>query len=147
MLYEVITDDYKAHPANIEIYRQAEVMTFNMLVLGEDELRRTLVAAAGLGSICLAKKIETQEQFGKARGLGFDLFQGFFFQEPKIHKIREIPSAELVRFEILELLCSQSLDFDAISGIISRDATLSVRLLKLLNSPAYGLVQKVTSLV
>jgi len=144
--YSISIDDYKAHPANIGIYRQAEVMTFNMLTSGEDELKRNLAAATHLGSLCLAKKIETQEQFGKAKDLGFDLFQGFFFQEPKIHKIREIPSGELVRFEILEMLCSNDLDFDAISDIISKDATLSVRLLKLLNSPAYGLIQNVTSL-
>ena len=119
-------DDYKAHPANVEIYRRSDMMTFNMLVMGEEELKRNLAAAADLGSICLAKKIETQEQFGKARELGFGLFQGFFFQKPKIHKIREIPSGELVRFEILEMLCRKDLDFDVISDIVSKDASLIV---------------------
>lgn len=144
--YSISIDDYKAHPGNFEIYSMSDVLTINVLALSNHETARLLKSNPEIAPVYLAKKIEHQDHFQHAKNLGFSLFQGFFFQRPKTNRVRKISSVEMIRFEILELLCSPDATFETISESISKDASLSVRLLNLLNSPAYGLIQQITSL-
>jgi EAL and modified HD-GYP domain-containing signal transduction protein len=98
------------------------------------------------GLALLAEKIESAEERAHARGLGFNYFQGYFFARPSLLKARNIPVSQMARFKLMAFLYNEEIDLDRVYGIISRDAGLTVKLLKLINSAAIGLPQKITSI-
>src|SRR5690606_20219541 len=78
--------------------------------------------------------------------LGFDYFQGFFFREPDIIEARPVPRHKLTVLELINKLQQPDLDFEDIEIIVSRDAGMTYKLLRLLNSAALALPNKVESI-
>lgn len=93
----------------------------------------------------LARGIETIEQFEEARAQKFTLFQGPFFKLPELEEGRELASNEISRMEMLRIIETEGPDPEGIAEAVKGDVSISFRLLTLLNSPAFGLVQKVDS--
>ncbi len=144
--YMFSIDNYKANPDNLDIYRMSDFITLSVIDHSKSEIRSLLRTFPDLKTSFIAKNIETQVQFLQAKNQGFSLFQGHFFKLPKTGAVRKISSHEMLRLDILEKLCNPDLDFDTLKSIIAKDASLSLRLITLLNSPAYGLQTKVSSL-
>lgn len=93
----------------------------------------------------IAEKIETQEQFREARAEGFALFQGFYFCRPELLENHKIPANHLSYLEILQVLRSDSIDLRKLARLVRRDAALTYRLLRLVNSPLSAQRQEVRS--
>ncbi|MBS4210459.1 HDOD domain-containing protein [Bacillus sp. FJAT-50079] len=96
--------------------------------------------------ILLAEKIETTEQFELAKSLGYELFQGYYFAKPGIVKGAKLPSDTLLYFEILKLLDKEEPNIEEIATLIMRDISLTYKLLKHLNTYAFGSSIKITSI-
>ena len=93
----------------------------------------------------VAEKVETQEQFSAARDEGFALVQGYFFCRPVVLGSRQIPANRLSQLEILRLLKDESLNLHKLTQLVKRDASLTYRLLSLINSPVCAMPQEVHS--
>jgi len=85
----------------------------------------------------LAEKVETRQQFDVCEGVGFDLFQGFFFARPVI---LEGPPVDTVRVTLLALLQQLHRDDDTarIVDTLKRNAALGINLLRLVNSVSFA---------
>lgn len=94
----------------------------------------------------LAEKIETMEEFEEAKQLGFQLFQGYFFMKPKVMESFEIPSYYLTYVQLIQQIDKIDVDLHQISKTIQNDLSLSYKLLKLINSPAYRRVERINSI-
>ncbi len=90
------------------------------------------------GPLLLAEKVESQKVYRDAHGLGFGLFQGFFFERPTVVPGRDIPASRLHRIELLREIHKPGLDFAAIAEIIEREVGLSCKLMRYLNSAFFG---------
>ncbi|MEF8792064.1 EAL and HDOD domain-containing protein [Thiohalorhabdus sp.] len=88
------------------------------------------------GVILLAAKVETPETFQACRRLGFDRFQGFFFAEPESVAEEWVAPNKLQVMELLAKLADPAVGFDELAEVVTNDAYLSYRLLRLVNSPA-----------
>ena len=93
----------------------------------------------------VAEKVETQEQFRSARDEGFALVQGYYFCRPVVLGSRQVPANRLSQLEILRLLKDDSLNLHKLTQLVKRDATLTFRLLRLINSPVCAMPQQVHS--
>jgi EAL and modified HD-GYP domain-containing signal transduction protein len=93
----------------------------------------------------LAEKVETVEQFTKAKAIGYELFQGYFFAKPDIVKNTKLPAKTLLYFEVLKLLNYETPNIEEIATLIMQDVSLSYRLLKQLNTYAFKSSKKVIS--
>lgn len=93
----------------------------------------------------VAEKVETQEQFRAARDEGFALVQGYYFCRPVVLGSRQVPANRLSQLEILRLLKDDSLNLHKLTQLVKRDASLTYRLLKLINSPVCAMPQEVHS--
>ena len=93
----------------------------------------------------VAEKIETQDEFRQARAEGFTLIQGYYFCRPVLLENRNVPANRLSHIEILRLLHEDSLDLRALTRLVKRDASLTYRLLRLINSPLCAVRQEVNS--
>lgn len=93
----------------------------------------------------VAEKVETQEHFRAARDEGFALVQGYYFCRPVLLGSRQIPANRLSQLEILRLLKDDSLNLHKLTQLVKRDASLTYRLLRIINSPVCAMQQEVHS--
>jgi EAL and modified HD-GYP domain-containing signal transduction protein len=100
----------------------------------------------GSAACAVAQNVETQEQYGQACKEGFELFQGYYFCRPEPLKSHKIPGNRLVHLEILEDLQNDPVDLQRMSQLVMCDASLTYRLLRLVNSPICAMRQEVTSI-
>lgn len=93
----------------------------------------------------LAERVETHEQFRKCAALGFSLFQGYFFTHPALLRGRALSQDRLT----LVLLLNQILE-DADTNVLEKTfknaPALSINLLRLTNSAAFGQRVQIMSL-
>lgn len=101
---------------------------------------------AGRGACMLAEKIETQEEFERARKLGYHYFQGFFFARPVIVSRREIPGSKLAYIRILQEIHRPELELFSLEALIQRDVSLASKLLRYINSSIFGWINPVHSI-
>lgn len=107
---------------------------------------RLLTSVRKPGTLLVAKGVETRDQFREAGAEGFSLFQGYYFCHPEPLKGHKIPGNRLVHLEILELLQNDPFDLNRLSQLVTCDASLTYRLLRLVNSPICAIRQEVTSI-
>jgi c-di-GMP-related signal transduction protein len=144
--YEVALDDYVPRPALERLARLANVLKVDFLTTGADDRRRVRERHKKEKVLLLAEKVETAAAFSEAVSLGYSLFQGYFFQHPEIVSREDIPASKLTYVRFLRELSAPELDWAAIERAIMQDVSLSVKLLRFLNSAAFGWRSKVTSL-
>ncbi|MGZ4187982.1 MAG: EAL and HDOD domain-containing protein, partial [Solirubrobacteraceae bacterium] len=94
----------------------------------------------------LAEKVETQEDYAFCAELGCELFQGYFFCRPELLRDREIVASRLSLLEVIAALQDPGVDFSQLERLISRDVSLSLRLLRYINSAFFGLRMEVSSI-
>ena len=89
----------------------------------------------------IASKVDSIVDFQEAKESGFNLFQGFYFNQPVVgQKTKELSPLKINYFRLLKLSSTNDyMDFREISTIISSDVALSYKLLRILNSAAVGL--------
>ncbi|MDP3426873.1 MAG: HDOD domain-containing protein, partial [Humidesulfovibrio sp.] len=102
-------------------------------------------ALAARGLTLLAKRVESHESAHLARELGFTLFSGYFFREPQTLTQRKVSAAETTRLNLLDLLSHPEPPTDQLVAAIEADASVSYRVLGMLNSAHFGLLKKVSS--
>ncbi len=100
----------------------------------------------GKPTILLAAGLETQKETLKARQEGFTLFEGYWFCQPVMKRNRRPPANQMLRLEILKALQQNPLELVKVSGLVKRDGPLTYQLLRLANSPLWGLRQPVESI-
>jgi len=144
--YEIALDDFVDRPGVEPFVNMAQVLKIDFLVTPADERKRLRDQARKRRLTLLAEKVENAAEFENAEQLGYTLFQGYFFQRPEIIAREDIPPAKLTYVRFLRELQNPALDYDALETIIKQDLSLSVKLLKLLNSAAFGWKSRVTSL-
>lgn len=98
------------------------------------------------GCPLLATNIESWEDYQGTRALGFDYFQGPFFTRPAITPEEELHASSMAKMQLIKELNNPESDMESLGTIISTDVSLSYRLLKYINSAAFGLPNKIKSL-
>ncbi len=83
----------------------------------------------------LAEKVETYEEFQKAKELGFDFFQGYFFSRPEMLVNSALPSSYPVLMSLYKECLKEELNIKNITEIFQRDVSLSYKLFNYINNP------------
>lgn len=96
--------------------------------------------------VLLAEKVETHEEFERAKRAGYELFQGYFFAKPQLIQSVYLPINAVTYFHLIKLLQEEEIDIENITRLIERDVSLSYHLLKLANSPALRTRAKIKSI-
>ena len=93
----------------------------------------------------LAEKVETREEFLATKKAGFTYYQGYFFCRPELMQVRDIPSNRLNYLRLMQAVAKDEMDPQEVENIIKSDASLCYRLLRYLNSAAFGCSTEVQS--
>ncbi|MBU0664096.1 MAG: HDOD domain-containing protein [Proteobacteria bacterium] len=93
----------------------------------------------------LAEKIETHEEFDLANELGFRYFQGYFFSRPEMMKKKDISPVKQHVLQLLIRIFQEDCTVTDLEQIISRDVSMSYKLLKYINSAHFSRVTPLSS--
>jgi c-di-GMP-related signal transduction protein len=92
----------------------------------------------------LAEKVDSEAQVKHCLDLGFDLFQGYYFAKPTIIAGKKLSHSELTLNRLLGLVLEDA-DTSLLEGIFKPEPGLTLNLMRLTNSAASGVRQKITS--
>jgi EAL and modified HD-GYP domain-containing signal transduction protein len=144
--FRLALDDFTWRPHIEPLVAIADYIKVDFLALNAAE-RHILLKRLHGNTVCLlAEKIETQEDYKIACQEGFTLFQGFYFCRPVLLKNRKVPANRIFYFQILEMLRHNPLDMRRLGELVKRDASLTWRLLRLVNSPVCPTYQEISSI-
>ncbi len=145
--YHIALDDFAFSEKYAELVALAKTVKLDVRALDRKQLHEhvKLLRQRGVREL-LAEKVETLEDFEYCKQLGFDLFQGYFLSRPRIVSGQTVPSNRLVALQLLSQLQDPKVRLEQLDKIVSRDVTLSFKLLQSVNSSAIGLRRKVESI-
>jgi len=144
--FRLALDDFTWKPNLEPLVELADYIKVDFAQTGAQE-RQSLLRRLSVVTVALvAEKIETQQQFRQACLEGFTLFQGFYFCRPMLLENRKVPVNRLSHIEILQLLRDDPIDLRKLTRLVKRDASLTYRLLRVVNSPLCAVRQEVSSI-
>jgi c-di-GMP-related signal transduction protein len=144
--FRLALDDFTWKPKFEPLIELADYIKVDLLLTGPVERKKLMERLKGVPVVLLAEKVETQEQYERACDEGFTLFQGYYFCRPLLMENREVPANRLWQLEILQMMRSDRLDLRTLTSLVKRDASLTYRLLRLVNSPMCAVRQEVSSI-
>lgn len=116
----------------------ANIVTVDFLTADEAVARKLPRLVHQHRGTCLATRVATQEEFELAVDWGYDRFQGDFFSCPTMVEGRDIPGLKANYLRIMREANRPEVDFGALEQVVRADLSISTKLLKYLDSPAFG---------
>ncbi len=93
----------------------------------------------------LAEKIDSYENMQAAKALNVDFYQGYFFCKPDTVTGIKPPESRMSILRAMQQAMTAT-SIDEMFSVVRQDVTLSYRLLKYINSAAFGLKREVQSI-
>ncbi len=137
--YLIALDDYVPSSDNMRLLPFADMVKVDFLATDAARQARIASDMCRRGVRLLAEKIETREQFDFAMRLGYHYFQGYFFCKPQSLTMQDIPCAKLSYLHVLSIANREFYAVEELERAILREPSLCYRLLRYLNSAAFGL--------
>lgn len=110
-----------------------------------DELKEVITILKNLKKNVIAKNIETEEDYKRAKEYGFDYFQGSYLSPPTVVKdTRTISYLKSTLLELYQALTKN--DMKQIVSVLERDVGAAYKLLKFANSALFPWAKKLSSL-
>ncbi len=128
------------------LYQLADIFGVPIVGLEQSAISDLIKAIEDKEAILLARRVDDAAQFDMCRELGVALFEGAFFKQPDTITVHKMSSNKAARLQLLQRMEAPDPDIDELAQTIQTDAAISFRLLSYLNSAAYGLSQKITSI-
>jgi c-di-GMP-related signal transduction protein len=139
-------DDFVFHDDLQPLIALAKIIKIDFRLTPITQIADLLAQLKGEMIQFLAEKIETHEEFLKAKDLGFDYFQGYFFAKPEILKNKDIPPSQLT---IIQLICEVNgaeFHLKKLEELINQDVSISYKLINYLNSAYFSRLQPIASI-
>ncbi|RPH37668.1 MAG: HDOD domain-containing protein [Desulfobulbaceae bacterium] len=143
--YTIALDDFVYDKSLESMVALADIIKIDFRISSEDEIRRTLRRLAHYPVKFLAEKVESYEEFEFATKLGFKYFQGYFFARPEVFRVHELESFKASLIALLAEVTKKSTTAERLEQIISKDAALSYKLLKYINSSYFYRISAIES--
>ncbi len=145
--YILALDDFVYHKNFEPLLDLADIIKVDFLLSDVQEQERLAQTMIPRGIKMLAEKVETHEVYEQARQMGYQYFQGYFFAKPVIISRKDIPTNKMQFMRILKDVHAAEVDFQKLAKTIQSEVSLSYKLLKLINSAAFALRHRVTSII
>ncbi len=143
--FRIALDDYVYTPERAELLPLADYVKLDVLAHFGESLITTLKAARKHGIKLLAEKVEKREQFEQYKKLGFEYFQGYYFARPENVSAKVVNPTQATVIQLMEKV-RQEADVKQIEEGFKRDVALTFKLLRYINSAAFGLACEIQSI-
>ncbi|MDH3712268.1 MAG: HDOD domain-containing protein [Gammaproteobacteria bacterium] len=144
--YTIALDGYHSAAPHAPLYPFTDIVKLDAHALDEATLRAELDKLAGQDVMVMAKRVETTEQRLQLEEFGCDYFQGHYLASAKVMSAKRLPTNKMAILQLLAKISDPATDIEELEKLISLDASLSLRVLRFVNSPLSGLVREVDSI-
>jgi c-di-GMP-related signal transduction protein len=143
--YMIALDDFTVNDPREALIDLADIIKVDLRATSPAEGAAMVKRYAHSRCRMLAEKVETREEFVAAKQGGFRYFQGYFFRRPEILTTHEIPANQLNYLRMLTAVSQPELNVREIENLVKSEAALCYRLLRYLNSAAFGFSAEIHS--
>lgn len=145
--YKLVLDDFKYKPEWEPFLKLIRLIKFDLQDTSFDEIELLLPKLRQYKNLkLLAEKIETQEQFDKAKALGIDFFQGYYFCSPHIVEQNDVDTNKSVVYAMYQETLKPNVNYTKLSEYFERDTALAYKLLKFINSGLFPVRDPISSI-
>ncbi len=144
--YRFALDSFLPQPSRAPFLVLADFIKIDFLSADFETRRQIYAMAAGSGARFIAEKIETDIHQRMALAEGCTLFQGYYFSQPIVVESRTVPQNYFVYLKLLAALQHSPTDLRKLEKLLSAEASLSFRVLRLANSAMQGSAASITSI-
>ena len=144
--YQFALDNIIAMNSRVEqLLPIVSVVKVDILALEKAQLAGLVTELNRWPVLLLALKVENREQETHCMQLGFQMFQGYYFAKPEVMSVKRADPGKLSLLKLLTLVMGDS-DIDEIEREFKYQPGLSYNLMRMVNSVANGLSQKINSI-
>lgn len=143
--FRIALDDHQYDPVHSAFYDLVDIIKIDLLQTDPEKLPEIVRELRKYPLKILAEKVETIEQFEACHKMGFDLFQGYFFERPVVLKRKRFDVSGLSMLKLLQQLINDA-PLNIIEQTFKENPALSYNLLRLVNSVGIGLREKIKTL-
>lgn len=144
--YRVALDDFVERPGYQELVGLADFIKVDALATAPEERTRLARTYATSTRHLVAEKVETREAVDEALKSGYRFLQGYFFSRPTIMTSKTLAGFRLNYLRLLKELNQPEVDLVRLEDVIKPEASITFRLLRRVNSAAYGFRMTTSSL-
>ncbi len=144
--YIIVLDDFFYKPSLEPLIEVADIIKIDVKATPLEEVGDLVKKMTERGVDLLAEKVETHDEFNRALEMGFRYFQGFFFSKPEVLKGKEISTPQMQLLEIMAEVNKEDFEFNRLEKMIVRDASISYKLMRLINSTYFKRAKEISSI-
>ena len=144
--YQLALDDFVAGSDAEALLPHVSYVKVDVLATPAPVVSELAERFARSGIRLLAEKVETREVYEQTRVAGYSLFQGYYFCRPVTQSSAAVPAQQLAYLRLLAALNKPDLTTAEVERLVKEDVSLSVRVLRSVNSAAYPIRTEVRSI-
>jgi len=144
--YAIALADNLVHDPAPACVEHATFLTLDVSALDRPTLAQRVACLQAYALPLVAQQVQTWDDFQYCRDLGFAFFHGTFVCQPAVLTSQRLPTNHLALLSLLTTLQDPLATVDTLATLISRDVALSYRLLRAINTAAYGQGRPITSI-
>jgi c-di-GMP phosphodiesterase len=144
--YKIALDDFIVRDSHRALLEVADFVKVDILALTHDQLLEQIDVLKQYPVQLLAEKVETQEVYALCYEKGFEYFQGYFFCKPQIMEGVKLSGNRMAIVLLLAKLQDPDIQIKKLEELVENDLSLSVKLLRFVNSASVGLPRVVNSI-
>ena len=144
--YAIALADNLVHDPLPSFVEHATFLTLDVSAVDRPTLQQRVACLRSYALPLVAQQVQTWDDFQYCRDLGFAYFHGTFVCEPAVLTSQRLPTHHLALLPLLATLQDPLVTVDTLANLISRDVALSYRILRAINTAAYGQVRPITSI-
>lgn len=144
--YDVALDDFILNDQTRPLLDVASIIKVDLF---EPVLEADIAEYKRRGIRLLAEKVEDLETFNRFKAMGFEMFQGYFYARPEVHKEtsrKGRANNHSAQLRIITELQSEEPNYQLLENLIAQDPQLTFMLLKYVNSAAFRRRNEITTI-
>jgi c-di-GMP phosphodiesterase len=142
--FRIALDDFRFDAGWEALVAHADAVKLDIRQLPGGALAGAVERLRRPGLYLLAEKVETRAEYEHCHALGFDAFQGYFFAQPVLVEGGTVPTHRLRGLAAVAQM-GEGATFEELERLISQDAGLAYKLVRLANSAYVGSRSRVAS--
>ncbi|BBA69676.1 EAL and HDOD domain-containing protein [Geobacter sulfurreducens] len=143
--FSLALDDHIYEPVYEPLYHLVDVIKVDLFRTGMENLASEVETLRKWNTKLLAEKVETVEQYERCADLGFTYFQGYYFARPVVLTRTRVDVGRLAIVKLFNQLVAE-VELGELEETFKQNPNLVLNLLRLVNSVAVGLKDRITSL-
>ena len=144
--FQIALDDFVCETQWEPLLDVADFIKVSFRDTPPDERHRLADLLRPRGLRLLAEQVETRDEFDEAVELGYSYYQGYFLFRPETVAGREINGSRVSSLRLLRAINTRNAPRREVEDIIGRDAALSHKLLRYLNSACFSFRGPISSI-